>query len=253
MSGQNTPLHILVTNDDGIDAPGLRVLTEAAAALGSVTLVAPAAQCSAMSQSLHIYTDMRMERRDYPVPGVTAWALYGTPADCVKAALFSLFPEGKPDLVLSGINRGYNTGFDIAYSGTVGAALEALMDGVPAIAVSSDFTDCFDTTLVHLLPTLRRCLAEPAPYGEIWNLNFPGCSPEKCRGVLWDVPVADQGIFRDNYEINPQADGSILLSEQGILLPPEAVPEGTDCWGILHDYVTASRLHCMVLPGQSKE
>ena len=121
---------ILIVNDDGIEAEGLRKLAEAAVRVGQVWLAAPSNQCSAMSQKISVFDRISVVPHEYPVPVEAAWSVVGTPVDCVKVALNSLLPI-VPDLVISGINNGFNTGFDIAYSGTVGAAMEALMQGIP--------------------------------------------------------------------------------------------------------------------------
>ena len=128
-------MKILVVNDDSIHAPGIALLAKAAMELGEVTVVAPAHQCSAMSQKITIRGDMRVDQvADFPVPVKAAYMVDGTPADCVKIAMQYLLEE-RPDYVFSGINDGYNAGFDIAYSGTLGAAFEAVMNGVPAIVI----------------------------------------------------------------------------------------------------------------------
>ena len=124
-----TPL-ILVTNDDGVHAPGIRALAEALRVVGEVWLVAPDREVSACSQSLTLVRPLRAERIEDRV-----FAVDGTPADCVNLALVKLLPR-RPQLVASGINRGGNLGDDIFYSGTVGGAREGIFYGVPAIAVS---------------------------------------------------------------------------------------------------------------------
>ena len=106
-------MKVLIVNDDSISAPGIAMLAKAAAELGEVWVVAPKHQCSAMSQKLTIHGDMLLEKAvDFPVQGVKAYCLEGTPVDCVKVALQHLMQE-KPDFVFSGINNGYNTGYDI--------------------------------------------------------------------------------------------------------------------------------------------
>ena len=131
-------MKILIVNDDSIHAPGIAVLAKAAMSLGEVWVVAPSHQCSAMSQKVTIRGSLTVERvNDFPVPVKAAYQVSGTPADCVKAALLQLLDE-KPDFVFSGINDGYNVGYDIAYSGTLGAAFEATMSGIPAIAFSCE-------------------------------------------------------------------------------------------------------------------
>src|ERR1700683_4282704 len=122
--------NILITNDDGIHAPGLRALVAAMQEIGTVTVVAPSHERSAAAQSLTlrqpIYCDQIAERE---------YSIEGTPADAMILALHTLLAE-KPDIVISGINRGGNVGENIYYSGTVGAAMEAAINGVPAVAIS---------------------------------------------------------------------------------------------------------------------
>lgn len=162
--------HILVTNDDGIHAPGLRALAGAMRDLGDVTIVAPAQERSASSQSLTlrqpIYYDQIAERE---------FSVEGTPADAMILAFHTLLGD-KPDVVISGINPGANVGENVYYSGTVGAALEAAVNGVPAIAISVvyrglplDFAPAAQFAK-DLLPMLLR---EGLPPGVMLNVNIP--------------------------------------------------------------------------------
>src|SRR2546426_7833447 len=122
--------HILITNDDGIHAEGLRALAEGLAALGRISIVAPNRERSAAAQSLTLRQPIVCEQR-----GENEWAVDGTPADAVIVALHKLLPE-KPDLVISGINHGANMGENVYYSGTVGAARESALHHIPSIAMS---------------------------------------------------------------------------------------------------------------------
>ena len=130
LTTRKTPIDILVTNDDGIEAPGLRALAQKLREVGSVTVVAPAREMSAVSHALTIHEPLRFEHI-----GEQSFKVEGTPADCVNLAVVKLLPK-PPDVVVSGINRGANVGDDIAYSGTVAGAREAAMLGVPSMAVS---------------------------------------------------------------------------------------------------------------------
>ncbi|NBW63065.1 MAG: 5'/3'-nucleotidase SurE [Synechococcaceae bacterium WB4_1_0192] len=129
-------MRILISNDDGVFADGIRTLAAAAASRGhQVTVVCPDQERSATGHGLTLQTPLRAERADALfAPGITAWACSGTPSDCVKLALFALLEEW-PDLVLSGINHGPNLGTDTLYSGTVSAAMEGTIEGLPALAV----------------------------------------------------------------------------------------------------------------------
>src|SRR5580658_7101817 len=162
--------HIVITNDDGIFAPGLRALVKGLEGLGAISVVAPSHERSAAAQSLTlrqpIYCDQVAERE---------WAVEGTPADSMIIALHALFPE-KPDLVVSGINRGGNLGENVYYSGTVGAAMEAAINRVPAIAVSVAYRkkDFDYTPAAHFVRTLAPLIiSEGLPPGVLLNVNVP--------------------------------------------------------------------------------
>src|SRR3954452_25223869 len=129
---------ILVTNDDGYRSTGIRRLAEALRPLGQVTIVAPVEEASAIGHALTLRRPLRLEKIDEGI-----FAVDGTPTDCVNIAVTQIF-RGLPDLVVSGINKGWNLGDDVTYSGTVSGALEAALLGVPAIAVSLRFSRSFD-------------------------------------------------------------------------------------------------------------
>ena len=225
-------LNILIANDDGIDSPGIVRLAEAAAKFGSVWVAAPSSQCSGMSQKLTIFGEFPVSRPAFPVPVMDAWSIGGTPADCVKLAVNFLMPI-KPDVVFSGINFGYNTGFDIAYSGTIGAALEGVMNGIPAIAFSArEFCDpgAMEVYLPRVLQELLQALPKP---GTLWNVNFPDCAASACKGILRGrVPAACS--FYDNEYDRAEDALSIRVSNPG----PEQCREGSDIHAILHGYVS---------------
>ena len=235
---------ILLVNDDGIRADGLILLARLAAHLGEVTVAAPDSQCSAMSHRITVHGELTVKKADFPVDGVTAYSVSGTPADCVKVALHYLLPE-RPDIVFSGINRGFNAGVDILYSGTVGAAMEALVNGIPAIAFSNEANDIWDTAEEYLLPITERLLEMPISRNRIWNVNFPGRSPEKIRGILWDRLPSQVEYYQDHYVRKDLPDGSFLLTEDGI--PALTAPEGTDMRALLDGYISVGQVSNMVL------
>lgn len=238
--------HILLVNDDGIGAAGIRVLAELASQIGDVWVVAPESQCSAMSQRLTIFEPLRIRSVDFPVPVRAAWSVSGTPADCVKAALLQLLPI-RPDLLFSGINNGFNTGFDIAYSGTVGAAMEGIMKGIPAFAFSNCHGEGFELIERELLPLVRELLAEPSLPDAIWNLNFPGGGIAAFRGVRREQSVAHTQLYLDRYEVSEGEDGSLLLQNRGCPAPPDTAPEGTDVHAVLNGYISVGRVRSAVL------
>ena len=162
--------HILITNDDGIQAEGLRALVQAVQGLGAISVVAPSHERSAAAQSLTlrhpIFWDLVGERQ---------WSVEGTPADCVILALNKLLPV-PPDIVISGVNRGGNMGENVFYSGTVGAAMEAAINHIPAIAVSvahrgKDFR--FDHAAKLARELAQMALVEGMPRGIVLNVNVP--------------------------------------------------------------------------------
>ena len=216
-------MRILVVNDDGIKAPGIKRLVQMAAGLGEVWVVAPAAQCSAMSHRITVG---------------------GTPADCVKVALGCLMTE-KPDIVFSGINAGYNVGRDILYSGTIGAAMEALCWGVPAIAFSVAEEDECEVLNTYLEPVAKELISKTLPQNEIWNVNFPGCTLEEYKGILWDrIPDQNQ-YYRDNYKRTDRPDGSCIFSAAG--LPETEAADGTDAGAVLSNYISIGTIKNMII------
>jgi 5'-nucleotidase len=163
-------MKMLVTNDDGIAAPGIKALAEALKELGDVTVVAPDRERSAVGHSLTLHSPLRVfELRD-------GWyAVDGTPTDCVNMGIHSLLPY-KPDLVVSGINHGGNMGDDITYSGTVAAAMEANLMGIPALAVSlATFgpTGHFSDAARVAVHVVREILRQGLPIDTFLNLNVP--------------------------------------------------------------------------------
>lgn len=238
---------ILVVNDDSIASPGLAVLAEAARHFGEVAVVAPAKQCSAMSQRLTINADLRVDAvKDFPVD-VPAYKVEGTPVDCVKVALQYILKE-KPDYVFSGINDGYNVGYDIAYSGTLGAAFEAVMNGVPAMAFSNTMHAPLDLAREHLVPIITELMEAGQSRGEVWNVNFPGLAVGEEKGILRDRPVAPVQFYSENYKVTPNPDGSINLRGQGTpLTTDDAIPAGTDVEAVLRGYISIGKVKSVVL------
>ena len=236
-------MKILVVNDDSIHAPGIALLAKAAMELGEVTVVAPASQCSAMSQRITIRGDMRVDKvQDFPVPVKVAYKVDGTPADCVKIAMQYLLEE-KPDYVFSGINDGYNAGFDIAYSGTLGAAFEAVMNGVPAMAFSNAMHSPLDIAETYLVDILRELMKAGQGRGEVWNVNFPAVAPDQLKGILRDRTVAPIQFYSENYRETRLPDGAVALTGQGSpLTEQDETPAGTDVEAVLKGYISIGKI-----------
>ncbi|MEJ2746082.1 MAG: 5'/3'-nucleotidase SurE, partial [bacterium] len=166
-------MKVLLTNDDGINAPGLYALYLEIKKIGDVTIIAPASERSAVGHAITTVDPLRVTevRKDGEVYGL---AVSGTPADCVKIAINSLLPD-RPDLVISGINQGPNTGMNVIYSGTISAATEATMLGVPAFAISLDsFTSREFGYAAEFAARLASAIVEKGlPPGTLLNVNVP--------------------------------------------------------------------------------
>ena len=173
-------MRVLVSNDDGVDAPGIRVLAEALSTLGEVTVVAPDRDRSGASNSLTLDQPIRVLRMDNGYHRVA-----GTPTDCVHLAITGLL-ERDPDIVVSGINNSANMGDDVIYSGTVAAAMEGRFLGLPAIAVSLASRDHkpehFPTAARAAVEIVKRLVAEPLPADTILNVNVPDRPWAEIRG-----------------------------------------------------------------------
>jgi 5'-nucleotidase len=173
-------MNILCSNDDGILAPGLALLADACREVGDVTVVAPDREQSGTSHSLTLHRPLRPARRPDG-----AFQVDGTPTDCVMLALETLMPE-RPDFVFSGVNHGPNMGEDVLYSGTVSAAMEGVMLGVPGVAISFAGSDpemmgTYRETLVRLIRRITS--AEDYPRDTLLNINLPRLPATEVRGV----------------------------------------------------------------------
>ncbi len=227
---------ILVTNDDGVTAPGIQALAEAMQQFGKVDIAAPARNQSASGHKKTLFTDIRIEETQL-ANGMPALAVDGSPADCIALSAMGLRPF-PPRLVVSGINRGENMGQDITYSGTVTAALEAVIHGVPALAVSlsnpgansvEDYAEAAKVA-VHVVKTM---LNKSLPPFTILNLNVPD-------GEVKGIRITRQGvrIYRD--EMEQDGNNVRIVGE-----PPTGVldEEGTDLWAVHNGYASLTPIH----------
>jgi 5'-nucleotidase len=180
---KNSQPYILVTNDDGIAAPGIDFLAIALQKIGEVVVVAPDSERSAVGHAITLSDPIRVT--DYSKNGLwRGYAVSGTPADCVKIAVGAIL-ERRPDIVVSGINLGSNAGINVIYSGTVSAATEGTILGIPSIAVSlTTYTDpYFQTAADFAIRMARIILDKPLPERTLLNINVPNVPPDKIRGV----------------------------------------------------------------------
>jgi 5'-nucleotidase len=177
-------MRILVTNDDGIDAAGLHALRQIAAKLsGDVTVVAPETNQSGKGHSLSLHEPLRMREI-----GDNAYAVRGTPTDCVIMACRHVMKDRLPDLVLSGVNRGANMAEDMTYSGTIAGAFEGTLVGIRSIALSQAFgfesrEPRWHTAIAHGPAVIEKLLQLDWPAGSLMNVNFPDREPDKIEGL----------------------------------------------------------------------
>jgi len=193
---------ILLTNDDGIHAPGLRALFEALQGLGELWVTAPSQERSAVSHSFTQQGPLRLEELDWN--GTKVYALDGNPADAVKIAMQSLLPE-RPALVVSGINNGENTGVDLIYSGTVAGAREAVIFGIPALAVSKlsrSYPD-FSASAAFARKIAKGVLERGLPSGILLNVNVPALPETQIQGVR----ITHQALSRYEEKVARQSNG----------------------------------------------
>lgn len=240
-------MRILITNDDGINAPGLvalhEIATEVAGPGGEVWTVAPAFEQSGVAHCIsYVHPTLIAEM------GPRRFAAEGSPADCVLAAVGDVMRDNPPDLVLSGVNRGNNSGENVMYSGTVGGAMEAALQGLPAIALSqymgsrtAALADPFECARIHGPRLIRRLLdhgdwTSDADFRLFYNLNFPACDAASVKGTR----VAPQGRRRGvRFEIEPYhaPNGRRFLWVMGGSQTAQAT-EGSDVDANLQDYIS---------------
>jgi 5'-nucleotidase len=234
------PMKILLTNDDGINAPGLFALQDRVRRAGEVAIVAPDSERSAVGHAITTVDPLRVTevKRDGEVYGL---AVSGTPADCVKIAIKSLLPW-RPDLVISGINQGPNTGMNVIYSGTVSAATEATMLGIPAFAISLDsFTVREFGPAAEFARRLAGTVARRGlPPGVLLNVNIPAIPQGRLRGVR----VTRQGMARFSEEFHKRIDprGHAYWWLGGDLLEIEE-DAGTDSAALKAGLISVTPIH----------
>jgi len=185
-------VRILLTNDDGIYAPGLKALRRQLRTIGEVTVVAPATEQSGVGHSITLQTPLVIHEV-FEDGARIGWLVEGSPADCVKLACLELL-ERPPDVLISGLNHGANVGINVLYSGTVAAAVEGAFFGVRSIAVSMEFSDQpdFDAAAKLALRMIKQILEHDPPSGSLFNVNLP----DPKLGLPLGVRVVPQGVVR---------------------------------------------------------
>ncbi len=233
-------MHILLVNDDGIQSIGIRALCEAARARGhKVSICAPSAQQSAASQRITLMDPIYVKPYDFGYDDVAAYAITGTPTDCVRLGLFDLIAE-PVDVLISGINDGFNAGMAVHYSGTVGAATEGALNRVRAMAVSVHHKASkamYDFTANLAIAAAERYAVMDVPHATVLNLNAPLREPaDVLPPVLAPLSIAN---FKDTYirRESPRAGVYYWMSNDYSMEPPEA---GSDLYWLDKGHVTVT-------------
>lgn len=237
---------ILLTNDDGVQAPGLLALKQALSGLGDLIVLAPERNWSASGHNKTMHEPLRVNKTRL-ADGSEAHGCTGGPADCVALAVLGVF-ERRIDLVVAGINNGHNMGNDVTYSGTVACAIEATLSGIPGIAVSTALPPLakVDLDIARTLAgTVARSisqavLARGLPRHTLLNINVPAVAPEQLRGVeitRLGRRVYDEQLVRRN---DPYGRPYYWL---GGALPTDTLDDGTDVGAVMNDFVSITPIN----------
>jgi 5'-nucleotidase len=228
---------ILITNDDGVSAPGIRTLIAVMSEIGEVLVVAPDKPQSAMGHAITINDTLYLNKISKDSDDITEYSCSGTPVDCVKIAVNEILKR-KPDLCVSGINHGSNSSINVIYSGTMSAAVEAGIEGIPAIGFSLldyDWNADFDQIKSFVKSITMEVLTNKLPEGVILNVNFPKLKKKEIKGIkvcrqanaLWmekfDKRKTPQG--KDYYWLT----GEFVNQDKG---------EDTDEWALANGYIS---------------
>ena len=233
-------MRILITNDDGIYATGLWTLVGALKEVGEVLVVAPDREQSAVGSSVTLHQPLRAMEIKPLVKGVKSYCVEGTPADCVILALGNLI-DSEIDLVVSGINEGANLGDDVLISGTVGAALQGYLKGIPSIALSVTSLENvhFDVAARLAGVLARRIEKEALPREILLNVNLPNLPRDQIQGI--EVTKLGRRSYGDAIKEGYDGKRKYYWIVRG---KPEWQPEeGTDIWAVLKDRISITPLH----------
>lgn len=237
MTTDKRPL-ILVSNDDGFRAPGVHRLTEWLSEIGEVVAVCPDGPRSGQSMAITVNEALRLEEVETDRRGVRWYKVNGTPVDCIKLSMNTLFHNRKPDMVVAGINHGSNSAVNVVYSGTMGAVFEGCAFGLPSIgysltshAMDADFTPCRE----YVEKITRVALERGLPEGVCLNVNIPAIDG-KPGGMR--VARACRGKWNDEYREYTDPHGGKFYWLTGHFINEEPEAEDTDEWCLNHGLVS---------------
>jgi 5'-nucleotidase len=223
----------LVTNDDGVQAAGILALAEAVSEIADVVVVAPDRERSAAGHSLTLHHPLRATKL-----AEDRYVIDGTPTDCVNWGVLHLLRRRRPDAVLSGINFGLNLGDDVTYSGTVSAAFEGAILGIPSVAFSQEIADgfTFDAATRFARELVSEVLRNPLPAGILLNVNIPAGAIEGVRAVKMGRRLYQEGVLE---KTDPRGKKYYWIGAE----PPAGDPdEGTDLWAISQKFISVTPL-----------
>jgi len=228
---------ILVTNDDGITAPGIRNLIEVMKTIGDVVVVAPDSPQSAMGHAITVNSTLFVEKVKVDKGNQLEYSCSGTPADCVKLAVDQIL-ERKPDLCVSGINHGSNSSINVIYSGTMSAAIEAGIEGIPAIGFSLldySWNANFEATKTYVKSIAKNVLKEGLPKNVVLNVNIPNLPKHELKGIKICRQARANWEEEFDKRTNPQGRVYYWLTGKFVNLDHG---EDTDEWALKNGYVS---------------
>ena len=235
---------IIVTNDDGIFSEGIERLAASLATVGDVFTVAPDQERSAAGHSLTLHHPLRAK-----LIGPQRWSVDGTPTDCVNWGVLHLLKDERPKLLFSGINLGLNLGDDVTYSGTVSAAFEGTLLGIPSVAVSQEIETgfTFDAAMRFAERLARHVLEEPLPAGTLINVNVPAGEPQGLRVARLGKRRYGETVIE---KTDPRGRPYYWI---GSTIPAGDLEEGTDITAVAEKYISMTPLHLDLTDYRSME
>ncbi|MBC5840935.1 5'/3'-nucleotidase SurE [Flavobacterium sp. F-380] len=228
---------ILVTNDDGISAPGMRALIDVMSDIGEVVVVAPDKPQSAMGHAITINNTLYLNKISSDGDKITEYSCSGTPVDCVKIAVNEILSR-KPDLCVSGVNHGSNSSINVIYSGTMSAAVEAGIEGIPAIGFSLldfEWNADFETIKTFIRKITLEVLENKLPKDVVLNVNFPKLKKEEIKGIKICRQAKALWVEKFDKRQTPQGKDYYWLAGEFV---NQDKGEDTDEWALEHGYIS---------------
>lgn len=232
---------ILITNDDGYSAPGIRALIIAAKEMGDITVVAPDKPQSGMGHAITVSATLHLN--EIEVEGIKGYACSGTPVDCVKIATDKILKRA-PDMILSGINHGSNSSINVIYSGTMSAAMEGAIENIPAIgfslcdhSIDADFRGAIEVAK----QIIKEVLEIGVPKHSCLNVNIPAVEPELIAGIK--VCRQARAVWKEEFDERKDPSGRTYYWLTGTFVNNDK-SEDTDEWALKNNYVSVVPVHC---------